>query len=69
MLVDDRGAHPVGPHLELFQRGRPKGVGRGNQHFAAFPGMVGGEFADRGRFSGPIDTNNQNHMGFSFLQG
>ena len=52
----------LGPGLELLDRRRPVGVGRGDDHRQPELARAGaGELADRRRLAGPVDADDHDH--------
>ena len=57
---DNRRFGAFAPNFQLLDRGRPKGVARGQHHLAALGGEFSCKLADGGGFSGTIDTDHEN---------
>jgi hypothetical protein len=55
-----RRLRPFAPDFQLFDRGCPKGVSRGQHDLAAFRGKICRQFADRRSLAGAVDADNQN---------
>ena len=65
LLFYDRHPHTVAPYLNLFNRSRPKRVGRTQIHFLASLLKLVGQFSYRGGFAHTIHSHNQNDIGFA----